>query len=250
MQNEKEVLRKAIKLIEYYHQGKLGGESMPEDSNPSYSMDSKENYLYFTLPMALNYQRNSYKLWEGAHQTVNDVMTTDVFTPKKVILMSEEELRTKLVKYKVALQMNKQPVIWRRLCETFEDNFAGDVRELFEQNDYSVAKVKEYMLSNKKMFPYLSGNKIMNYWFYVLSQYTDLELKDKENISVAPDTNVIQASLKLGVITETENKSSKVQEIVARKWEKLFENSDYKPIDIHTPLWLWNRGDFSHIDID
>ena len=35
------------------------------DSQLSYVLESSiENYNFFTLPMALNYQRNSYKLWE------------------------------------------------------------------------------------------------------------------------------------------------------------------------------------------
>ncbi len=48
-----------------WKQGKLGGEVMPEDANPGLERKSLENYLYFTLPMALNYQRNSYTLWEN-----------------------------------------------------------------------------------------------------------------------------------------------------------------------------------------
>ena len=48
-----------------YLSGLLGGEIMPEDANPSLPKHSTENYLYFTLPMALNYQRNSYTLWEA-----------------------------------------------------------------------------------------------------------------------------------------------------------------------------------------
>lgn len=49
-----------------WKEGKPGGEFMPEDSNPHLSKASNENFLYFTLPMVLNYQRNSYKLWESA----------------------------------------------------------------------------------------------------------------------------------------------------------------------------------------
>ena len=76
---------------------------LPEDENPAVDKSSKENYLYFTLPMALNYQRNSYTLWECANKTYKDLETTDVFGAKAVINMNEQQLREKLVKYKVAL---------------------------------------------------------------------------------------------------------------------------------------------------
>lgn len=36
---------------------------MSEDANPHLEKSSLENYLYVTLPIALNYQRNSYTLW-------------------------------------------------------------------------------------------------------------------------------------------------------------------------------------------
>lgn len=246
---DKTVLEKAIVLMELYKSGKLGGEWMPEDKNPGYDVGSKESYLYFTLPMALNYQRNSYKLWESAYETAMDKETRSVFDPYKVIVMSEDHLRDSLLRYKVALQKNKQPEIWRRLCITFVDDFDGDIRNIFIENNNSAKQIKEYMLSNKKKFPYLSGKKIMNYWLYVMDQYTNLSIADKEYISVAPDTNVIQASLKLNLINESEYNNPKVQEIVSNRWEEVFSDTEYNPIDIHTPLWLWSRGGFKELTI-
>lgn len=205
--NQKKIIyKKAKKLIDMYKKGLLGGEVMPEDANPGLSKDSKENCLYFTLPMALNYQRNSYKLWEAAKATYEDVETTDVFDPKAVTQMSEGELKNRLVKYKVALQPNKHPEIWRKLCATLCDDFDGDIRNLFIKNDNSVEKIKEYIVGNKKKFPYLSGPKILNYWLYVMTQYTAIDLAGREYITVAPDTHVIQASIKLGLIKD-EDKS-------------------------------------------
>ena len=63
------LLDKVYRLMQMWKDGRLGGEVMPEDANPHLEKSSCENYLYFTLPMALNYQRNSYMLWESALQT-------------------------------------------------------------------------------------------------------------------------------------------------------------------------------------
>lgn len=111
MNNKDEILMKVNKLVYAHRQGFLGGEKMPEDENPYLEKGSKQNYMYFTLPMALNYQRNSYVLWEGANRMYAD---------------------------KVALQPNKQPAIWKKICETIEDTLDGDIRNLFLFNDYSV----------------------------------------------------------------------------------------------------------------
>ena len=249
MNNRAEILEKVDKLVYAYKTGILGGEKMPEDENPHLDKGSKENYMYFTLPMALNYQRNSYVLWECANRMYADELARKVFDSKEVCLMSEEYLREQLVKYKVALQQNKQPLIWKKLCETVEDRLDGDIRNLFHINEYSVKKVKEYIQNNKKDFPYLGGNKICNYWLYVLEQYTDIVFVDRENITVAPDTHVIQASQRLRVISAEEAQLSNVQMILAERWKELLEGTDLAPIDVHTPMWLWSRGKFE-IDIE
>ena len=106
-----EILNKVDILSRMWKLGKLGGEIMPEDENPHLDKSSVENYLYFTLPMALNYQRNSYKLWESALNTYNDKETNFVFNPNICINKTFEEVQYALVKYKIALQKQKQTEI-------------------------------------------------------------------------------------------------------------------------------------------
>ena len=242
--NQEEILRKVYNLRKAHQDGLLGGEKMPEDENPHLDKDSKENYMYFTLPMALNYQRNSYVLWECANRMYADETARSVFDAKAVCNMDEEILRDHLVNYKVALQPNKQPVIWKTLCETIENTLDGDIRNLFLYNDFSVKKVKVYIQFHKKEFPYLGGNKICIYWLYVLEQYTDIKFVDRENITVAPDTHVVQASTRLGVISPEEAERANVQELLADRWAELLQGTKLMPIDIHTPMWLWSRGKF------
>ena len=100
---------------------------------------------------------------------------------------------------------------------------------------------------NKKKFPYLSGTKICNYWLYVIYQYTDRKYKNINQLTVAPDTHVIQATHKLGLITDEELNRSDVQLIVVERWNELFKGTKYNPIDIHTPLWLWSRNGFKEV---
>ena len=243
--NKKELLNKAEKLINLYKEGKIGGEVMPEDANPGLEKSSLENYLYFTLPMALNYQRNSYKLWESALKTYNDKETNFVFNPKICLKKTFEEVQSALTKYKVALQKQKQTEIWLKLCNTFIELFDGDIRKLFDLYDNRVEKIRKYIqVENKKRFPYLSGTKICNYWLYVIYQYTDRKYKDMENLTVAPDTHVCKATLKLGLITEEEYSKNNVQLIVIYRWKKLLNGTKYNQIDIHTRLWLWSRNGF------
>lgn len=246
--NKSDILSKVYLLYDMYKNGDLGGEVMPEDANPHLKKTSAENYLYFTLPMALNYQRNSYKLWESALKTYLDDDTNFVFNPKQCLEKSFEEAQSALTKYKLALQKQKQTEIWVKLCQTFTDFFDGDIRKLFDMQSNDVNKIREFIqVKYKKFFPYLSGTKICNYWLYVIYQYTDRKYNNIEDLTVAPDTHVCKSTYKLGLITSDELNSGNVQQIVIERWNKLLANSKYCPIDIHTPLWLWSRNGFKEI---
>lgn len=63
---------------------------MPEDATPELKPGTSANVHYFTLPMALNYQRNSSKLWEAAPATWRDAATNWVFDPRKVVAVVVE----------------------------------------------------------------------------------------------------------------------------------------------------------------
>ena len=245
MYNKDKILRKVDILYNKWKKGSLGGEVMPEDANLHLEKSSMANYLYFTLPMALNYQRNSYKLWESALNTYNDEETNFVFNPKICLEKTFEDVQYALVKYKIALQKQKQTEIWLSLCKTFVELYDGDIRKLFDSLDNDINEIKNFMqMENKKKFPYLSGTKICNYWLYVIYQYTDRKYKNINQLTVAHDTHVIQATHKLGLITDEELNRSDVQLIVVERWNELFKGTKYNPIDIHTPLWLWSRNGF------
>lgn len=226
MDDKKDILEKVDKLVCMYKKGLLGGEIMPEDENPNLDRNSLENYNYFTLPMALNYQRNSYKLWEGANKTWKDEETRFVFNTRKVENSDFEKVKEALVKYRVALQPNKQVEIWVKLCKTFNELFDSDIRKIFEINNNDVEKIRKYIQQdNKAKFPYLSGNKICNYWLYVLYQYTDIRFNNIEKLTVAPDTHVVKASYKLGLINEEELNLNNVQLIVIDRWNEILKDT-------------------------
>ena len=85
-------------------------------------------------------------------------------------------LRDYLVEYRVALQPNKQPEIWKKICETIENKLEGDIRNLFIENEYSVKKIKEYIQKNKKDFPYLGVIKFATIGYMCWSNIQILNL--------------------------------------------------------------------------
>ncbi len=231
-------------LLDAYKNGDLGICTMPEDSSPKFSKEQLELKLaYFTLPMSLNYQRDSYKLWDAALKTFNDPETHDIFSIKSSATISDDLLRMKLLKHRLALQPNKHINTWKVISKTIYFNWKT-IEQMFKEVDNDFLILRELIQHKyKKGFPYLSGPKIFNYWSFIISTYGGIPLKNSAYIDVAPDTHITKCSVLLGVITKEEaDKLSK--EEISRRWRNLLLNSGINPIDMHPPLWFWSRNGF------
>ncbi|MFZ2150689.1 MAG: hypothetical protein WAZ12_04995 [Candidatus Absconditicoccaceae bacterium] len=241
---KEKIIQDCRKLLLAYQEGKLGYMKMPEDSNPGFSSNEKEICLcYFTLPMALNYQRNSYTLRESVSATYLDVDTKDIFDIKKSSEIEESDLRNKLLKYKIALQPNKHIHTWQTIAMTINNN-RGTLGNMFEAIDNDFLKLRETIQHKYKYgFPYLSGPKIFNYRSFIIQTYGKIKLKNSEFIDIAPDTHVTKSSVKLGIITEQEAEDLNKDEI-SKKWRELLHGSGINPIDMHSPLWFRSRNNF------
>lgn len=236
-----DILEQCKFLINAYKKGLLDNTAMPEDTNPGFCED-ESRLSYFTLPMSLNYQRNSYAMWASALKTYNEF--PEVFSVKKASEMSFEKLREKLTKHKLALQPNKHTQTWKKISETISNNRAT-IGNMIKESENDFLKLKEFIqVKYKKGFPYLSGPKIFNYWSYILTRYCNINLKNRDFIDIAPDTHVIQSSIKLGVLTKEEAESFSREKINA-KWRELLAGSGIDPIDMHSPLWFWSRQNFT-----
>jgi len=238
------IIRDCHTLRSAFEKGLLGDMRMPEDAQPKFKVKESEKKLaYFTLPMSLNYQRNSYTLWQSATKTYLDPETCDVFSIEKSTDMPVSDLREKLVRHKLALQPNKHIDTWKRISETFYKNWAG-IGPFLEATDSDFQNMRTFIQKDfKSGFPYLSGPKIFHYWSYILIEYCGVNLKNRRLIEIAPDTHVIQASVKLGVIRATEV-SRLTRDQISLRWREILMNSKLSPIDMHSPLWFWSRNSF------
>ena len=244
MDSKGKIISKCKILLDAYHTNKLGYMKMPEDSSPYFSEEDKEvRLVYFTLPMSLNYQRDSYKLWESALKTFNDSETRTVFDVKSSANLNEEQLRNLLMKHKIALQPNKHIATWQKIAKTISENW-GSIENLLKSADYDFLKLKDIVQNQfKKGFPYLSGPKIFNYWSFIIQEYGKVKLKNSEFIEIAPDTHITKCSVILGVITKEESEFFS-KEKISERWRELLQGTGINPINMHPPLWFWSRNNF------
>ncbi|TCZ80173.1 hypothetical protein E0485_04810 [Paenibacillus albiflavus] len=250
----REALLRNIHILRQMHvEGQLGGEVMPEDVLVGVVAE-EELPDVLTLGMALNYQRNSYTLWESIKHAYLDTNSRWVFNPSAVSKSTLEELKEVLLKYRVALQPNRHPEIWQRVAVGIaQSSSSGSVMGFLssEAVQYDIAALKEIMqFTRKTEFPYLSGPKIFNYWLYVMESYSGVKWKSRELITIAPDTHILKASVKLGLCSpEVLEGTADDRQIVAEAWETALKGTGLAPIDIHTPLWLWSRAGFPALEV-
>jgi hypothetical protein len=237
--NKNETLKKILKLREVFQSGQIPVVKNHEEHPEELDKGSRERYLYFTLVPSLNFQRNSPNLWSSAHQTWQDKKTNYIFFPEKVIATDYKTFQSDLNKHKLALQPNKHAHIWFTICKTLNDQFEGDPRKLLDSVSADVLRTIQYLLDNKKKFPYLSGPKLSNYWLYILDYYTDVKLLNKNEISIIPDTHIIQSSIQLGLVPQT----AKPDE-VALAWKTILQETELSPSQMHSALWHWSRNSF------
>ncbi len=236
---KKEQLKKVLKLHELFKRGKIPTLAKHE-VHPKLVKGSRENYLYFTLPPCINFQRQSPAMWASALKTWNDPATNYLFFPEKIAGKSRKQIQKDLLKHKLALQLNKHTDIWIAVSKAFAVHFKNDPRELFKRADWDVASIHRIIQQEmRKDFPYISGPKMANYWLYILSHFTNAKFKNMHEISIIPDTHVLQSSVKLGLTTTA---TTPVE--VAQVWKELLDGSTVTPVEMHPVLWNWSRNNF------
>jgi hypothetical protein len=239
VQDDGEVTRTVEVICAAYHAGVFGG--TVHEVFPDIDRQSLHWRIYFTLPCAINYQRKSENLWSSALATFQDPETNFVFNCANTY-RGIQAYKSALTKHKLALQPEKQSLIWFTISDTLYRHHQGDPLVLFEKNSNNVQKIKEHIVANKKMFPYVSGPKLLNYWLYIFSYFNSgIPLVRKDQISVIPDVHVKKATVMLGLMSEEQAADTNA---VAARWESLLRGTQFAPCDVHAPLWRWSRAGF------
>lgn len=232
-------LNKVKRLLAMYEQGLIPTLHQHE-VNPGLPRESRENYLYFTLPVCANFQRSSPAMWASALQTYDDEATRYVFFPEELAARSIEQIRADLTKHNLALQPNKHVLIWTTIAKTLHDFYHDDPRNIIAEAENDAGQLIALLQkTHRKRFPYLSGPKLSNYWPFILSLYTDVMFKNAQEISIIPDTHVLQSSVHLGI---TPAGATSLQTEIA--WKELLKDTGINPSQVHPVPWNWSRNKF------
>jgi hypothetical protein len=70
-------------------------------------------------------------------------------------------------------------------------------------------------------------------------QYTDVDFNNAHEISIIPDTHVIQSSVVLGLVPPNSTSIA-----VENAWRELLDGTGIAPTRVHPILWNWSRNEF------
>jgi hypothetical protein len=228
-----------LELLRLYQNGGLTGPQIHE-VHPGLSLGSRENYLYFTLPCCINYQRSSPALWQSALDTWDDEETRYLFFPERVSEEIVAQICHDMRKHRLAVQTFKHPLIWRTIGRTLFEHYGSDPRAILEEGNYDVPILIRHLQTEKRdRFPYLGGIKLSNYWLFILSRFTDARFLRLEELSIIPDRHIVRSTVRLGLADER----VKPQEVEAL-WRPLLKELGILPTEMHPVLWAWSRGGF------
>ena len=229
-------------IIAAYENGLLGDYAPAESIAPESSSDEAQ-LVYYTLPMSLNYRRPSHQLWEAAKTTFLDPDTRVVFDLTSVANAGEDELRTMLVKHRLAMQPQRHTLNWLTIAGAIHKNWET-VGGLLEATNHDFLQLKDTVQKTyKRSFPYLSGPKLFNFWCFTLANYCNIDFDNKEYIDIAVDSHIRRGSAVLGLIN-TQEATALPAEDIAGRWRTALAGSDIAPTDLVVPLWYWSRDKF------
>lgn len=233
------LLERVKRLLELYESGAIPTLAQHE-VNPGLPKGSRENYLYFTLPVCINFQRSSPAMWASALKTWEDESTRYLFFPEMLAGASDERVRADLIKHKLGLQPNKHTHIWATIAHTLHEYYRDDPRQVIAEAESDAAELITLLqFTHRKRFPYLCGPKLSNYWPFILSHYTNVQFTNAQAISIIPDTHVIQSSVVLGLVP-----SGATAAAVELAWKNLLAGTGINPSRVHPALWNWSRNKF------
>jgi len=251
--------RKIIKiLLDWYpkRNGVFSGAELPESKPPNWaSPGSYEHLMFYTLTVAIDYQRSARDLWESARKTMDDKNTRWVFNPKKVAEKTLDELILDLSKYKLSKKKNKDANIWRTISLSLLELFDGDPRRLFEKYDYDALQIFNAMRSQYgKKFPYLAGStgtsKILSLWLRILHREAKINFKKLNEIPIPIDIHTARATITTGcVVGDYEGSFNELVDIAKKAWAEACKDTNFFPLQLDEPLWNLSRFGCSKISI-
>jgi hypothetical protein len=227
-------------LLQAFNTRGIFGHTVTPQHRPPQKADTLEHRLRFvTQTVALDYLRDSHRLYDAGRATFDDESTRWLYTPEVVECAKFKDVAAALKKHGLAQRESKDTEIWVQVAQKIVDHFKGSVHELLALGDHNAPTVLS--LARNAGLPSLSGPKVGSLWMRMLND-SCIPLTGLEQIPIPVDRHVMNVSLALGAVTvkgldkellELPDVTPPVQEV----WFRAAELGGFKALDLDAATW-------------
>jgi hypothetical protein len=204
----------------------------------------EQRLRFVTLTVALDYLRDSNRLYNAGRATFDDPETGWLYEPEEVACARFTAVSKALTKHKLAQRATRDADVWSTVCKKLVDHYQGHVSELLNEAHNSAPQL--LTLIREKSLPSLSGAKVGSLWTRMLSD-SCCKLSGLSEIPIPVDRHVLNSSLAFGAITlnngylredlELADATPPVQSV----WFSAAALGGFRAIDLDVSLWYLGK---------
>jgi len=115
---------------------------MPEDIMPKGVVrGTLERFMFITLTVSIDYQRDAPALWKASRKTFEDPETRYLFDPKALYGTPPRKIIEDMQKYGLSKKTQKDAYIWRTIGVTFYKKWNGDPRNFLQSCNWDAQTI-------------------------------------------------------------------------------------------------------------
>lgn len=177
----------------YQHKGIFKDCYPPELSLPTkITQGSREHALFLTYVISINYMTDSAQLWKKSKGAY--ALFPERFLPEKILKSSPQTIET-FIKFLGARQTATAAKTWIQISKILVDNYEGDPRNITKE-PLRIQDIQKRL----KLFPYLRGTKLSNYYIRVMGETGLLKIKNLNQLNIPIDRQIAQFTVYSGVL--------------------------------------------------
>ncbi len=220
----------------YNHKGFFTGYVMPEYIPPkNLKLGTKEHAQYLTYVISIDYMTDASKLWKNSRAAYEKY--PERFTPEKILKFSPGPVE-EFVKKLGARYYSNAAKSGIKISQVLLDKYDGDPRNITPQ-PLEIAEIKKQL----KLFPYLRGNKLSNFYIRVMGDRGLFKVKNLNELDIPVDQQVARFTIYSGVLQLISNQfvgcaqEEPLRGLIEEAWREAAKTLGTAPWKLDQPIW-------------
>lgn len=220
--------------------GIFGFKETPQHEAPKRAETLEQRLRFVTFSVAIDYLRDSYRLYNTCRATFDDEETNWVFDPVAINSARFDKLTLALCKHGVAQRPTKDIDVWSTVGKRLLDLFEGQVTNMLDSVSRNGPAL--LVLVKESGFLGLSGPKIGPLWLRMMNDCCT-PIGDISYVPIPVDRHVVTASFATGALSGVYRDQSLdvLTDPIQSVWREAGQLGGFAAIHLDVPLWELGR---------